>query len=112
MSECIFCRIAKGEIPATIVHSTDRLVVIKDAHPQTPTHLLVIPKKHYKNIVECDDPTVFAEMIEAAVAVAKEHGFAEPGFRTTINTNAWGGQTVFHLHMHVMAGRPLDENMG
>lgn len=111
MSDCIFCRIVSGEIPATVVHSTDRLIVIKDAHPQAPTHLLVMPRAHYRSIVECDDPTIFSEMLCTAVEVAKKHGFADAGFRTTINTNSWGGQTVFHLHMHVMAGRKLDEKM-
>jgi histidine triad (HIT) family protein len=110
--DCIFCSIAAGKIPAEVVHTTDRLVVVKDVNPQAPTHLLVIPKKHYRNIVECDDTSIFGEMISTAVDVAKEHGFVDAGFRTTINTNEEGGQTVWHLHMHLMAGRPMTGRMG
>jgi len=111
-AECIFCRMASGEIPAEVVHSTARLIVVKDINPQAPTHLLVIPRKHYRNIVDCDDASLLGEMVATAAEVAREHGFAEPGFRTIINTNEEGGQTVWHLHMHIIAGRPLAGRMG
>ncbi|MDH4226332.1 MAG: histidine triad nucleotide-binding protein [Deltaproteobacteria bacterium] len=110
--ECIFCKIAAKKIPSTIVKETDRLVVIKDISPQSPTHLLVIPKAHFATILDCDDRNIMGEMLSVAKEAAKEAGVDKKGFRLVINTNEEGGQTVFHLHMHLMAGRHLDGKMG
>lgn len=110
--DCIFCRIASKEIKSTVVHETDSLIVIKDINPQAPTHLLVIPRKHYSTILDCSDRDLLAEMLMAARDVAKKAGVDERGFRLVINTNEEGGQTVFHLHMHLMAGRSLMGRMG
>lgn len=110
--DCIFCKIASGEIKSERVAETDNLMVIKDVNPQAPTHLLVIPKKHYKSLLECTDTGLYGEMLATAVDAAKKTGVAESGFRTIINTNEEGGQTVWHLHMHLLAGRPLTGRMG
>ncbi len=112
MEDCVFCRIASKKTPAKLVKETDRLIVIKDIHPQAPTHLLILPKKHYPTVLDCKDRDLLGEMLEAASEVAKELGVDKSGFRTVINTNEEGGQTVFHLHMHFIAGRPLMGRMG
>jgi len=117
MSECLFCRIVSDELEAEVLYETDELIVIKDRYPQAPTHLLVITKSHYKNIIECCDDEAGAgkeiagTMLKAAVDAARKYGFAESGYRTIINTNAGGGQSVFHLHMHILAGKKLSEKM-
>lgn len=112
MPECIFCKIASKGINADIVHETDKLVVIRDIDPQAPTHLLILPKKHYATLLDCDDSSLLGEMLSTAALVAKKLDFSGAGFRTVVNTNEEGGQSVFHLHMHVLAGRPLSGRMG
>lgn len=109
---CVFCKIASKEMKSTVVHETDNLVVIKDINPQSPTHLLILPRKHYSTILECDDRDLLADMLIAAKEAAKKAGVDEKGFRLVINTNEEGGQTVFHLHMHLLAGRSLMGRMG
>lgn len=109
---CVFCKIASKEMKSTVVHETDNLIVIKDINPQSPTHLLILPRKHYSTILECDDRDLLADMLMAAKEAAKKAGVDEKGFRLVINTNEEGGQTVFHLHMHLMAGRSLIGRMG
>jgi len=119
MSNCLFCAIVDGELKTEILFETDDLIVIKDKYPQAPTHLLVISKTHYRNIIECLDDGgdgekgigVAGKMLKAAVDMAKKYGFAGKGYRTIINTNAGGGQSVFHLHMHILAGVKLSEDM-
>lgn len=112
MEDCVFCKIASKKMPSTVVNETGRILVVKDTNPQAPTHLLVIPKTHYSTLLDCDDTSLLGEMIEAAKETAKKLGIAESGFRTVINTNAGGGQTVFHLHMHLLGGKPLTGRMG
>ncbi|MEE9615190.1 MAG: histidine triad nucleotide-binding protein [Thermodesulfobacteriota bacterium] len=112
MEDCIFCKIGSGEIPSEKVRETERLFVIKDINPQAPTHLLVVPKKHYATLLDCDDPELLGEMLRVASEAAQEAGVAESGFRTVVNTNQEGGQVVFHLHMHVIGGKPLGGKMG
>ncbi len=113
MGDCIFCRIVSGEVEAERLHETEDLIVIKDRYPQAPTHLLIITKEHYRNIIECvrDDDSLAGAMMRTAVDVAEKFGFARSGFRTIVNTNAGGGQSVFHMHMHMLAGRKLSEKM-
>jgi len=118
MSECLFCAIVSGELKAEILYETEGLIVIRDKYPQAPTHLLVISRSHYRNIIECLEEGAEAggqalagSMLKTAVEVAKKFGFAESGFRTIINTNAGGGQSVFHLHMHILAGKKFSEKM-
>jgi len=112
MSECVFCRIAARQVKASVVSETDRVMVIKDINPQAPTHLLIIPKAHYRSLMDCEDRELLAELLDTARKMASELGVSDRGFRTVINTNEEGGQTVFHLHMHFMAGRPLLGRMG
>ena len=109
MSECLFCTIAAGHIPGAIVFQDDTLVAFKDINPQAPLHLLIIPKQHIASLNELspgDDPLV-GSMFRRAAALAKEHGYDERGYRTVFNTNQDAGQTVFHIHLHLLAGRSL-----
>lgn len=110
--DCVFCKMAAGEIPVEPVYENDLVMVIRDINPQAPTHLLVVPKLHYRSLLDCEDPALPGEMLKAAALVATRDGFAEKGFRTVVNTNPDGGQTVWHLHMHVLAGRPLAGRLG
>lgn len=112
MSDCIFCKIAEKKIPAKIIRESEKVMVVKDINPQAPTHLLIIPKAHYSTLMDCGDKELLGELLEMAQEVARELGLDKRGFRTVINTNEEGGQTVFHLHMHFIAGRPLVGRMG
>jgi histidine triad (HIT) family protein len=109
MIDCLFCRILKGEIPATIVYEDDRLLAFNDINPQAPLHALVIPRRHIASLndLAAGDDALVGEMIRRGAAIAQERGFADSGFRTVFNTNAAAGQTVFHIHLHVLAGRRL-----
>jgi len=106
---CLFCRIAAGEIPASIVYQDDRVVAFKDINPQAPLHVLVVPRGHIAtlNDLSADEDALVGEMVRRAAAIAAEHGYAERGYRTVFNCNAEAGQTVFHIHLHVLAGRGL-----
>lgn len=112
MSDCIFCKIAEKKIPAKVVRESEKVLAIKDINPQAPTHILIIPKAHYSTLMDCADRDLLAELLQTAQELAKELGLDKRGFRTVINTNEEGGQTVFHLHMHFIAGRPLVGRMG
>lgn len=107
MDDCIFCKIANGEIPAKIIYTDDNVTAFNDANPQAPVHVLVIPKKHYDSSIAVDDNSVFANLVAGAVRVARELGLDEKGYRMVINTGEQGGQTVPHLHLHLLAGRNL-----
>lgn len=108
MSECLFCRIVAGEIPATVVHETPRTLAFRDIGPQAPTHVLVIPREHHADAGACadTDPALLTEVLAAAVAVARQEGL-ERGYRLVTNTGDEGGQSVRHLHVHVLGGRAL-----
>jgi len=107
--DCIFCKIVNGDIPTDKVYENDFVLAFRDLSPQAPEHLLIIPKKHIAtlNDFSADDAQIFGEMGQAAKAVAKELGVDENGYRVVINCNQDGGQTVFHTHMHFLAGRSL-----
>jgi histidine triad (HIT) family protein len=107
VSDCLFCRVARGELPATVVKRNDRLLAFRDINPQAPVHLLVIPSQHVASLDQADEPTLLGEMLTFAAEVAREAGIAGPGYRVVVNTNAHGGQTVAHLHLHVLGGRPM-----
>ena len=109
MSDCLFCRIVRKEIPASIVYEDDRVLAFNDINPQAPMHVLVIPKRHIDslNALAAADDGLVGEMVRRAAAIARDKGFADRGFRTVFNTNAEAGQTVFHVHLHVLAGRGL-----
>jgi histidine triad (HIT) family protein len=109
MSDTIFGRIAAGEIPADIVYEDDDLVAFRDLSPQAPTHILIIPRKPIPtlNHMEVGDAELVGRLLLAAAKVAALAGIAEAGYRVVINCNAAGGQTVFHLHLHLLGGRPM-----
>jgi histidine triad (HIT) family protein len=104
---CLFCQIVSGRVPAKIVATNERCIAFRDIGPQAPTHVLVIPRAHIPSLNELADYTLVADMVALAAQVARAEGIAEPGYRLVINTNAHGGQTVFHLHAHVFGGRPM-----
>jgi histidine triad (HIT) family protein len=105
VSECIFCRIAKGEIPVDFVYRDESVVVIRDAAPQAPVHLLVLPVRHIVSAAEVSDPNIWTLIMGRAVETARGMGLDERGFRMVINTGEQGGQTVPHLHLHLLSGR-------
>ena len=107
--DCLFCKIANGDIPAVIVYQDEQLVVFKDTNPQAPTHLLVIPRTHITTLNELsiDHDAVIGNMVRRASLIAQDLGHAENGYRTVFNCNADAGQTVFHIHLHLLAGRPM-----
>jgi histidine triad (HIT) family protein len=106
---CLFCRIVSGDIPATRVFENERLVAFNDISPAAPLHVLIVPREHIATLNAIDErhDVLVGEMVRTAAALAAERGYAERGFRTVFNCNADGGQTVFHLHLHVLAGRTL-----
>ena len=110
MSECLFCRIVEGNLPASIVFQDERLIAFEDINPQAPTHLLIVPRRHVATLNEltAEDDGLVGEIIRRAAAIAKDRGIAEGGFRTVFNCNAGAGQTVFHIHLHLLGGRPLE----
>jgi histidine triad (HIT) family protein len=103
--DCLFCKIVAGEIPGDVVHETERTVAFRDVNPQAPTHVLVVPRAHHANAAELAsaDPAAAAELVDAAAAVAAADGHDD--YRLVFNTGADAGQTVFHTHLHVLAGR-------
>ncbi len=107
MSDCIFCKIASGEIPASVVARTDRLVAFRDVSPQAPVHVLVIPTEHLATLEEVKDGDLLGEMLLLARQIARDEKIAVDGYRIVLNTNRNGGQTVFHLHLHLLGGRRL-----
>lgn len=106
-NDCPFCRIAKKEIPASIVAENEFCVAFRDINPQAPVHVLVIPRAHIASLNETKDQNIIGAMHLFAAQIAKAEGIAERGYRTVINTNADGGQTVFHLHLHLLGGRRM-----
>ena len=109
MSDCLFCRIIAGEIPGQFVHHDDDLVVLKDINPQAPLHVLIVPRRHIAtlNDLQPGDDGLIGSMFRRAAAIAAEHGYAERGYRTVFNCNREAGQSVFHIHLHLLAGRGL-----
>lgn len=105
--DCIFCKIANGRIPSELIHEDDVCVAFNDLSPQAPTHLLIIPREHIDSLAttKAEHSPILGHLLSTASSIAREGGFAEDGYRVVINTNADGGQTVFHLHVHLLAGR-------
>jgi histidine triad (HIT) family protein len=104
---CLFCRIASGEIPAAIVHETPETLAFRDINPRAPSHILVIPRRHIASIasLEPDDRSLAGQLLLVAAEIARQEGFAGKGYRVVSNIGEWGGQTVDHLHLHLMGGR-------
>lgn len=111
MEGCIFCMIAAGEIPASIVYEDKIVVAFRDLHPQAPVHVLVVPREHYCGLGDEVPAEVLAALLAAAPRVAQATGVAESGYRSIINTGPDAGQTVPHLHLHVLGGAPMSEGM-
>jgi len=109
MSDCIFCKIANGEIPTEFVYEDDDIVAFRDLNPQAPTHILVIPRRHIAttNDIAEDDDALVGRMVRVAGLLAKQEGIDERGYRTVLNCNAEAGQSVFHIHLHLLGGRPM-----
>ena len=108
--DCIFCKIVAGEIPATKVYEDGRAVAFRDINPQAPTHALVIPRAHVASLNEAEesDEATLGHLLRVAARVARDEGHADEGYRTVINTGPRSGQTVFHIHVHVLGGRDLN----
>ena len=108
-TDCLFCRIASGEIPSDVVAEGDSWLAFRDIQPQAPTHVLVIPRRHVESVAELsdDDRSLIAELVLAASEVASQEGITESGFRIVTNVGERAGQSVFHLHLHVLGGRRM-----
>ena len=109
MADCLFCKIIHREIPATLVYEDDRVLAFNDINPHAPTHVLVVPKRHIATLNELstEDDQLVGELVRRATAIAKERGLSVGGFRTVFNTNSDAGQTVFHIHLHLLGGRSM-----
>lgn len=107
MSDCLFCKIGSGQIPSKVVLQDDEMFAFEDINPQAPVHVLVIPKRHIGGLNDTGDRALLGRLLETAVLVAKKKGIADSGYRVVANTGRESGQTVFHLHVHVLGGRPM-----
>lgn len=109
MSDCIFCKIVAGDIPADKVYEDDSVLAFRDLGPQAPSHVLVIPKAHIAtlNDIDASNEAVMGKLYRAAGKIAQDLGIAETGYRTVMNCNAQGGQTVYHIHLHLLGGRQM-----
>ncbi len=107
--DCLFCKIIKGEIPAKLIYQDDKVVAIDDINPQAPHHKLIMPKKHIAtlNDLATADNELIGHMVQVAKKLAKDFNIAEEGYRVVMNCNAGAGQSVFHIHMHFLGGRPM-----
>jgi histidine triad (HIT) family protein len=106
---CLFCRIVAGEIPAKKVHEDEHLLAFEDINPQAPLHVLIVPKRHVATLddLQAEDDQLVGEMVRRAAAIAESRGVAAGGYRTVFNCNSDAGQTVFHIHLHVLGGRRM-----
>jgi len=113
MDSCIFCKIIAKKIPATVLYESDRVLAFPDVSPQAPIHLLIIPKAHFAHVGEIPEAelSVMQEMVGAARRLASEKGLSERGYRLVMNVNPEGGQTVFHVHMHLLAGKQMGPSL-
>ncbi|GAB0152523.1 histidine triad nucleotide-binding protein [Marinobacterium sp. BA1] len=107
--DCLFCKILEGEIPAERVYEDDQVIAFRDINPQAPFHCLIIPRKHIAtlNDIADEDREVVGHMIQVASKIAQQQGFDQDGYRTVFNCNTHGGQTVYHIHLHLLGGKPM-----
>jgi histidine triad (HIT) family protein len=107
--DCLFCRIVSGQIPADVVFEDETCVAFNDISPQAPTHILIVPREHIDSLDKAGaaQKDLLGQLLLSAAEIAREKGFSEPGYRVVINTNSDGGQTVFHIHVHLLGGRPF-----
>ena len=108
-ADCIFCKIAKGEIPADKIYDDEEIVAFRDINPQAPTHVIVIPKKHYASLNDIPPENIgfIAKIYNVIQKIVRQEKIADEGYRTIVNTNRMAGQEVFHIHFHILGGRPL-----
>jgi histidine triad (HIT) family protein len=109
MNDCLFCKIIAGQIPGRILHQDEALVAIRDVNPQAPLHALILPRRHIStlNDLGVHEDALVGSMVRLAASIAAEHGYADRGYRTVFNCNQEAGQSVFHIHLHLLAGRGL-----
>ncbi len=109
MSDCLFCKIASGQIPAKLIHQDEKCVGFLDINPQAPTHALFIPRRHLSTLNDLtpEDSELVGHLVHSASVFAREKGLADAGYRVVMNCNSDAGQTVFHIHLHLLAGRQL-----
>jgi histidine triad (HIT) family protein len=109
MTDCLFCKIVDGDVPAEIVHQTDSVVAFRDISPKAPTHVLVIPREHIATINDIDPghEETIGQLFSAAKSIAADEGLSESGYRVVMNCGEGAGQSVFHIHLHLLGGRPL-----
>lgn len=109
MKDCIFCQIAEGKVPSKKVFEDDDVVVIEDLYPVAPVHLLIIPKKHIPTLVDitADDQALLGKIMLVAKQMADKTGISEKGFKAVFNVKQWGGQSIYHIHLHIVGGAPL-----
>jgi histidine triad (HIT) family protein len=114
MSDCIFCKIIKGDIPSTNVFRDEQVTAFRDLNPAAPTHILIVPNRHIDsvNMLTNGDEPLIGHLFTTAQQIASQEGIAEGGYRLIINTNAHAGQTVFHIHLHLLGGAPMKHAMG
>ena len=105
--DCLFCRIVRKEIPAKLVAEDEHCVAFRDINPQAPVHVVIVPRDHVASLNDAKDPTMLGHLSLAAAQIAKSEGIADSGYRTVVNTNADAGQTVFHIHLHLIGGRDM-----
>ena len=104
---CIFCRIARGEVPAQMLANNKEIAAFRDLNPQAPVHILIIPKKHIGSLDDTGDSYLLGQMVSLAAAIARQEKIAKTGYRVVVNTGKDGGQSVDHLHLHLLGGRPM-----
>ncbi|MBI3978736.1 MAG: histidine triad nucleotide-binding protein [Chloroflexi bacterium] len=111
---CLFCRIAAGALPARVAYQDEDVIAFEDIHPVAPTHLLVVPRQHIPSLADVQpaDGPLLGKLLLVANSIARQRGIAERGYRVLVNVGRWGGQTVDHLHLHVVGGRPLERTVG
>lgn len=109
MDDCLFCRVIDGKIPGAIVYEDEEMVAFKDINPQAPMHVLIVPRRHIASLndLSVEDDALVGRMIRRAAALAKDNGHSDRGYRAVFNCNADAGQSVFHIHLHVLGGRPM-----
>ncbi len=107
MTDCLFCKMVAGAIKPDVVFEDDAILAFRDINPKAPVHILVIPKKHIATLNDLDDTELAGRLLQTAVKLAKQEGFAEEGYRTVFNCNQRGGQEVYHLHLHLLGGRQM-----
>jgi len=107
--DCLFCKILNNEIPADVIYQDDKVIAFNDISPQAPTHALIIPRKHIGtlNDIQPEDCDLVGHMVMVAGKIAEQQGFAADGYRTVFNCNSHGGQTVYHIHLHLLGGKPM-----